>query len=188
MDRLAADEHMLQDPWEFSSFCGLLMREGVRSYLEIGSWSGGSIEMVAKYLPKGSSIVSVDLPTIASKYQKLQQVLAELYRDGYKTFLCTGPSGDEETIHMATMLGPYDAVFIDGSHTFEGVKSDWENYGKLGTIVGFHDIAVDSPGHGVARFWKQLKAEHRHCEFISEETRKQNIGYGIGVVWNGSSP
>src|SRR6516164_9736252 len=75
------DGHLLQDLQEFKSFCELMRDEGVRSYLEIGAWSGGSIEEAAKFLPVGSRIVAVEqpLPPYAlfhhAKRARLNQVL-----------------------------------------------------------------------------------------------------------------
>lgn len=184
MDHLALGHHLLQDPEEFTQFCELLRERGTRSYLEIGSWAGGSIEKVAKYLPKGSRIISIEMPADPDKYGRLQQVMGELLRDGYSTFLFTADSSHPLPILMARELGPFDAVFIDGGHTFEQVSRDWRNYGRLAPIVGFHDIAIDKPPNGVARFWKELKAQHEHVEFISEETLRDDIGYGIGVIFN----
>jgi hypothetical protein len=45
-----------------TAFAPLLVREGVTSYLEVGSKFGGSLWRAANALPKGSRIVSVDLP------------------------------------------------------------------------------------------------------------------------------
>ena len=182
-DYLALNDHLLQDREEIAAFCELLRKEGVRSYLEIGSWSGGSIEMVAKHLPKGSRIMSIEMPVDQQKFLQLQQVLSRLHRNGYWVSLWAGDSTSEKCIRKAMEMGPFDAIFIDGSHTYEGVESDWQNYGYLGRIVGFHDIAIDKPPHGVAKFWRTLKPHYRHVEFISEETRRQTEGYGIGVVW-----
>ena len=38
---------------------------------------------------------------------------------------------------------PVDVLFIDGDHTYAGIRSDYEMYGPLvrdGGIVAFHDI------------------------------------------------
>lgn len=183
--------HFLQVESEFKSFCELLKSENARSYLEIGSFSGGSIEYVARYLPVGSLIVSIDKPWKLAKAERLRLVLDNLKRRGYDTHLYLGDSTDANMIRKAAKWGPYDAVFIDGNHQLEYVKSDWENYGPLGRIVGFHDIARDLPvdehggPHQVASFWNGFKSEHRHAEFISDGSRvgAKKGSYGIGVIW-----
>jgi predicted O-methyltransferase YrrM len=177
--------HLLQDnEGEFIPFCQLMKNENVRSYLEIGSFSGGSIETAAQYLTVGSRIVSIDKPWKQTKQERLTSILNALKQRGYDTHLVVGDSTESRSIYKARKFGPYDAVFIDGNHTFPYVKSDWENYGSLGRIVGFHDIAKDKPPHGASAFWNQLKSKYRHVEFISEATRARTDGaFGIGVLW-----
>ena len=177
--------HLLQDyEHEFKPFCQLMKDENVRSYLEIGSFSGGSIEIAAQYLPVGSRIVSIDKPWKLTKQERLAGILNELKASGYDTHLIVGDSTESRSIYKGRKWGPYDAVFIDGNHTYDYVKKDWENYGTLGRIVGFHDIAKDKPPHGASAFWQQLKTGYRHVEFISEATRARTDGaFGIGVVW-----
>lgn len=57
----------------------------------------------------------------------------------------------------------YDLIFIDGDHTYEGVKHDFEKYkpllSKRGYIV-FHDIDSNNrwrDNFGVYRFWNELE-------------------------------
>src|SRR5262245_15116805 len=177
--------HLLQDyEGEFVPFCQLMQSEGVRSYLEIGSFSGGSIEVAAQYLPVGSRIVSIDKPWKETKQIRLAGILDTLKQRGYETYLCVGDSTHSRSIYKAKKFGPYDALFIDGDHTLPYVKRDWENYGPMARIVGFHDIAKDKPPHGASAFWNQLKTGYRHVEFISEATRARTDGaFGIGVLW-----
>jgi len=43
---------------------------------------------------------------------------------------------------------PLDFLFIDGDHTYEGVKRDFEMYSPLvrnGGIIAFHDIVKHPP-------------------------------------------
>lgn len=176
--------HLLQDPEEFTGFCQLLKNENVRSYLEIGSHSGGSIEAAAKYLPVGSRIVSIDLPHDQIKQTRLKEVLAGLNRRGYDARLFVGDSTSAEMIWKAKKFGPYDAVFIDANHKYAYVSCDWKHYGALGRIVGFHEVAKDGPGNGASRLFQELKKQYRYVEFISDKTRLRTDGaFGIGVVW-----
>ncbi len=181
-----------QDQSEFNKFCQLMIAEKAGSYLEIGSWKGGSIGLAAKAaLPRGSRIVSVD----HSGHDKLKRTLAELKQSGYKTHLILGDSMDPKIIAAARALGPYDVVFIDGDHSTEYVTSDWENYGQMGKLIGFHDIARDMPPDElrrwgpcqVASFWKAFdKSKYRHTEIVSESSRTRTdtkVVYGIGVIW-----
>lgn len=177
---------------EFDQFCKVLVDEKVRSYLEIGCWSGGTIQMVAaNVLPRGSRIVAVDKPFKPTKEFHLRQTINGLCAKGYDAKVFIGDSTDPKIIAAAQACGPYDAVFIDGDHRLEYVKSDWEHYGTMGRIVGFHDIARDLPAdaqggpHEVASFWRDFKNGYRHEEFISESSRTGAKGgaFGIGVVW-----
>ena len=87
-----------QDPAEIATFCDLLKREGVGSYLEIGSKFGGSLWRAATALPVGSLIVSVDMPGGTKAWKESEASLkachAELQRLGYRTHAIWGDSGD----------------------------------------------------------------------------------------------
>jgi predicted O-methyltransferase YrrM len=78
-----------------------------------------------------------------------------------------------------------DFLFIDGDHSYEGVKQDFEMYSHLvtsGGLIAFHDTLQrpDAPNPGVAGFWKEIKSSYRHKEF----TEEPYVWGGIGVVWH----
>lgn len=61
-----------------------------------------------------------------------------------------------------------DILHIDGLHTYEAVKNDfetWQQKVKNDGIVLFHDIAVKKDGFGVHTLWEELKKEYSTVEF-----------------------
>lgn len=77
-----------------------------------------------------------------------------------------------------------DFIFIDGDHTYKGVKKDFEMYSKLVKrgIIAFHDI-VPGPKQNVGdvpKFWKEIKNKFKHKELVKSWKQK---GYGIRIVF-----
>lgn len=77
-----------------------------------------------------------------------------------------------------------DFLFIDGDHSYEGVKQDFEMYSpfvKQGGIVAFHDIN-DSQKHRdrnvfVGKFWNEIK-DDRRFEAVEFNTNEDWAGIG----------
>lgn len=180
---------VLQDLRELDFFIEVLKRENVRSYLEIGSKHGGSLWRIARALPVGSRIVSVDLPHGDRSFKESQQPLEEcveaLNKRGYDAYLLIGDSTDPQIIVDVAELGPFDACFIDANHTEPYVRADWKNYGPLARIVAFHDIgwiARPEPTKKmpieVSKVWQEIKGAFHH-----QEIRMCARDNGIGIIW-----
>jgi hypothetical protein len=71
-----------------------------------------------------------------------------------------------------------DILHIDGLHTYEAVKHDFENWlpkVKNDGIVLLHDIVVNKDEFGVYKFWMELKNSYSTMEFL--------YSYGLGVLF-----
>lgn len=82
----------------------------------------------------------------------------------------------EEAIHRFED-GSIDLLHIDGFHTYEAVKSDFEAWSPKvapGGIILFHDVAARMMDFGAWRFWSEL--ETRHSTFLFRH------GFGLGVL------
>lgn len=182
------DVKTLQNDIEIARFAEIVRGSGAASYLEVGSKFGGSLWRVANEMPKGSRIVSVDLPngTVAweESRKSLESVIKELNRRGYDAKIIWGDSTAANVIDQVAKLGPFECVFLDGNHTMPFVQKDWKNYCQTAKIVGFHDIGWRRPPtYGgvridVPEFWEEIKATHQH-----EEIRLDLKDNGIGVLW-----
>jgi cephalosporin hydroxylase len=179
--RRALDLGAVQVPEEISALVDLLKKNPPRNVLEIGSESGGTFYLWCQLAKIGGLKISLDLPTGDSGSGRYREAAALAERTAQ--FKCWSANvhvviGDshgqktrqavQEILDSATLgiLGPgqkLDFLFIDGDHSYEGVKADFEDYKGLvrpGGLIAFHDI-VDSEFHrkrgcNVAKFWKEL--------------------------------
>jgi predicted O-methyltransferase YrrM len=162
-----------------------------RRVLEIGTASGGTLLMWTRCATPDAHLISLDLPRgpWGGGYGAWKVPVYKAFAlPGQRVDLIRGNSHDAASLdEVKRMLGGdrIDFLMIDGDHSYEGVKQDYEMYAPLvrpGGLVAFHDVADSDPKHqcDVTRLWRELKARvPEHHEFIDDP--KQGWG-GIGVV------
>jgi predicted O-methyltransferase YrrM len=176
---------------EINQLAALIQQRRPRTVVEIGTANGGTLFLWCQVAHPEATIVSLDLP-------------GGMHGGGYpywKTWIYKRFPGVSQKLHllrgdshqpeMLTRLkntlpgdGRVDFLFIDGDHTYEGVKTDFEMYSGLvrpGGLMAFHDICKhpENLNCHVDRFWQEVKNERRTREFVHD----MNQGTcGIGVI------
>lgn len=194
--RVAADKFRPHHAAEYAKL--LEWASGALSILEIGSRFGYTLIDLAHAAKPGARVVAVDLPGAgdwgnADSEPVLRKNVAQLRAEGYDAHLFLGDSASEKISERVAALGPFDFVFIDGDHRYDGVLADWLSYGPLGARVAFHDIRPPAPGENqnleVWRLWREISAsEIRHYPmgFFSRQRKEEFIApdskMGIGLV------
>lgn len=177
-----------QDEYELNSFIDLLREKNVRKYLEIGARHGDTFHQVMTSLPIGSLGVAVDYPgalwgTMKS-LRSLDLACVDLIQKGYRIYKVLGDSTVFDNINRVKKFGPFDAALIDGDHTYNGVKQDWENFSPIADIVALHDIVGDGMREKVHNtpvevpiFWRELKPTLK--EYVEFVTPGSLMGIGV---------
>jgi len=162
-----------------------------RRILEIGTAKGGTLFCFTRVASEDAVIISVDLPRgpFGGGYPPLRIPLYRLFAlQNQRIFLIRGDSHKMETLNKVEKIlngETLDFLFIDGDHTYDGVKKDFEMYSRLvkkGGIIAFHDI-VEHPhetGCEVSKFWNEIKVNYKHAEIVNNWNQKWA---GIGVLY-----
>lgn len=172
-----------QIPSEIEQLAREVERLAPSTILEIGTSNGGTLYIWARYVKNCKRIVSIDLP---EGYPCRKIRFFKLFDKTKEFCFLRGDSHSTATVKMlAQVLGDryVDFLYIDGDHSYEGVKKDFDAYSKFmapGGIMAFHDI-IHRPGYGVDRFWKEVKNQYSSKEIVS--SRSQN-GFGISILYN----
>lgn len=198
--REASQRGALQKFAELSPLLGLLRRRRPRTVVEIGTAAGGSLYAWCGVAEPDATIVSIDLPggPFGGGYAEEEIPRLRSYgRPGQTLHFLRRDSHEETTrAELVSLLAgrPIDFLMIDGDHSYEGVKRDFELYASLVApdgLIAFHDILPhpQAPDCQVDVYWREIKPRYRHVEFL-DPTEYWGYGQwgGIGVLSWGPAP
>ncbi len=122
-----------------------------KTMVEIGSFIGESTIMFAEHF---KHVIAVD--PFLPNYDPADPTSNFNFDEVFQEFKNTIEEKKEKvTIHrmmsddaVKVLKDKYDFVYIDGLHTYEGVKSDIQNYlplVKKGGVIGGHDYGTQHP-------------------------------------------
>jgi autotransporter strand-loop-strand O-heptosyltransferase len=180
------DLGMVQNHKEILDAANFFKTLNVKNFMEIGTDQGGSFAIWSKLSTDGIRI-SVDLPH--GMFGRVDY--DENERDNYLRSLGSNVHmywGDSHDITMLKTVEEklngvlLDFMFIDGDHTYEGVKQDFEMYKHLvrpDGWIAFHDIK-DTEFHRnsncrVDKLWSELQGVK--YEFIDWTSDYGGIGF-----------
>jgi len=181
----------MQYPEELVELAKVIYTKKPKTILEIGTARGGTLFLASQLADDNALIISIDLPNgmYGGGYPDWKIPLYKSFKKKNQTIeLIQGDSHSKEIFEkLKTVLNgrKIDYLFIDGDHTYEGVKFDFEAYSKLlntNAIVGFHDIIEDRsdvPNHFVNKYWNEVKTNYRYKEFVKDRNQSK---LGIGIL------
>ncbi len=159
---------------------------------EVGAAGGGTAFLFAHAAADDARLISIDLAFSRAR----RRAVSGFVREGQELICLEADSHRRETVEAvrAHLDGhKLDLLYLDGDHSYEGVKMDFQFYAPLvrgGGLIVLHDIVPDymtrygqrtrSDTGGVPRFWRELKARHTRVEEIVEDTEQD--GFGIGIL------
>jgi len=180
---------------EITKFLSIVQKMKPQVIVEIGTATGGTLFTFSRILNPTGTLISIDLPygRFGGGYHVWRIPFYKSFVSKHqKIFLLRSDSHTKSTFNTFKQIVnklPIDMLFIDGDHSYEGVKKDFEMYSlfvRKGGIIAFHDIADHNrlDGCDVDLYWEETKRKYKFQEIIG----KDNIGWGgIGVIFKQTS-
>lgn len=164
----------VQYPNEFGKYLKFMFdvnkEKPINTYTEIGVDSGGTFYVTDSFLRS----INPNFQRSHAYDIKFKVVEWAQYALTYDVKFFHGDSKIMKPIDV-------DWCLIDGDHTYEGAKADFEKMKDHARYIAFHDIDIIHSTTNVKKLWEELKPQYEHWEFRNEDVRFPTP-VGIGVI------
>lgn len=178
--------YLSQDIRQFSEYLSFIIhvvRGRIYNYLEIGVFNAGTWVVTTEALRKVGLKKSIGFDIKCSK-------MADMFAQMPYTSFYEGDSRGSLLDDILKTEKIIDLVLIDGDHTYEGCKNDFEKAKDCSNVIVFHDIAGDA-FPGVRRVWNEVKKQYCNDYFftvfysLSEYAKRPCLGIGVArrIKW-----
>ena len=172
---------ILQNRDELVGLCEFIEARRIRSYVEIGTWTGRLVSTLHRLFDFELTAACDDGYAERFGLPRSLPPAARFFR---------GSSGSEEFEAFRAELGPVDLMLIDGDHSYRSVRRDYEIQRRHPhRFLAFHDITgANRHTVGVRRFWEEID-EGQKLEIVwpHRELGLDHSVMGIGI-WSATEP
>jgi predicted O-methyltransferase YrrM len=117
---------------------------GQRRIAEIGVWHGVTTRLLRAAMSPNGILFAIDPYPVGRLRFSAQRMIAQsgVNRIQNGQVMWLRMTGAEACKEPSVTAEPIDFLFIDGDHTYAGLKGDWEGWSGLiipGGVIGLHD-------------------------------------------------
>ena len=139
----------------------------IKSYIEIGVFQGGNFLFMSEYLRRfNPEILCTGIDPTGFLNPEIRDIIETDLRLSHKHLTSDDIKGQA-----------FDLCFIDGDHTAEWVRKDWENVGRFAKICMIHDIQ-ETTCPEIVEFWNERR-KHDSLTFLDYTSDKPSMLFSL---------